>query len=197
MISDNRRMLWIDGVGGFLVAPGPEWTIGGSAAEQSTEVIKVIGDIPSCAAKIRQQSSDYIWEPFVETMLSGAPVDRPALLRDGDEIGLGGSVAMSFHRPHPLSVSARLTLTSRHRFDPRADAVLLLADSCVLGPSKGAHVRCAHWPVDIVLTAREGTWQVRSAQPICVDGQDVGNRGTLEGRCRVESEGISFSVEYP
>jgi len=195
--DDQRRMLWIDGVGGFLITPGAEWTIGGSAADQSPEVIKVIGAIPSRAARIRRQGSDYILEPLAETKLSDVPTGRPTLLRDDDTIELGGTVAIAFHRPHPLSASARLRPSGRHRFDPRADAVILLADSCVIGPSTGAHIRCPQWPVDVVLTADKGSWQVRAPQPISLDGREVGKRGTIDGRCRIESEGISFSIEFP
>ena len=43
---------------------------------------------------------------------------------------------------HVLSASARLEMVSRHRTQPHVDGILLMAESCVLGPKWQNHVVC-------------------------------------------------------
>ena len=58
-------------------------------------------------------------------------------------------------RAHPLSLTARLDFLSRHRTQPPADAVLLLADSCVLGPKPHSHIVCRDWTREVILFRHE------------------------------------------
>ena len=67
------------------------------------------------------------------------------MLADNQLIQLGDNVRLRFTKPHALSATARLVLESHHKTQPSADAVLLMADSCVLGPNRHCHVRCRNW----------------------------------------------------
>ena len=58
---------------------------------------------------------------------------------------------LRYRLPHPLSTTARLELASRHRTQPWADGVLLMGNSCVLGPNLRNHVVCRDWSEDVVL----------------------------------------------
>ncbi|MEZ6091868.1 MAG: FHA domain-containing protein [Pirellulaceae bacterium] len=187
-------MLWIDGVGGFLVVAGNEWLIGGPSAGSSVE-INVHGDLSRRAAAIRRQGSDYVLQPLAPTWMSDQPLDRPSLLRDGATFQLGNAVRFRFGQTHRLSSSARLDLVSRHRTQPRADAVILLADTCVLGPSKDAHIVCPRWESDVILFASGGDWHLRSDEALIVDGKAAGQRTKLPEACRIEGESFAMSLE--
>lgn len=191
---DNSRMLWIDGVGGFFVAAGDEWLIGGPGSGSSVD-INVQGDLSRRAAAIRRQGSDYVLQPLATTRLQSETLDRPALMRSGDLFQLGTSVQFRFTKSHPLSSSARLDLVSRHRTQPRCDGVVLLADTCVIGPSKGAHIHCSHWTSDAILFVSEGVWRIRSDESISVDGVVAGSTATLRPNCRIEGEVLAMSME--
>ena len=192
--GSEARMLWIDGVGGFLVVPGEEWLIGGPGSGDSVE-ININGDLSRRAAAIRRQGSDYILQPLSETRLGGDRLDRPSPLRDKDIFGLGGSVEMVFRKTHPLSASAMLRMATRHRTEPRCDGIVLLADTCVIGPGKGAHISCPDWSSDVILYTTRGVWQIRSDEQMSIDGQSVGQRAPLPQTCTIEGESIRMSLE--
>ncbi|WP_417735343.1 hypothetical protein [Rosistilla oblonga] len=192
--SKNARMLWIDGVGGFLIVAGDEWLIGGPGAGSSVE-INVQGDLSRRAAAVRRQGSDYVLQPLAPTRLQGEPLDRPTLLRTGDRFQLGSVVQFEFQKTHPLSSSARLNLVSRHRTQPRADGVILLADTCVIGPSQGAHIQCSHWTSDVILFVSGDDWRIRSEEPLVVDGTQIGQTAVLSPDCRIVGETLAMSME--
>jgi hypothetical protein len=73
--------------------------------------------------------------------------------------------------------------------------VLLMADTCILGPGPGNHVVCRHWPHDVVLHRQHGGLYCRSATPVVVDTKRYDQRAPLGLHSRVDGEGFSFSLE--
>jgi hypothetical protein len=102
---------------------------------------------------------------------------------------------MRFTRPHPLSATARLDFVSNHRTQPSASAVLLMADTCVLGPGGGNHVVCRSWPFDVVLYRQHGRLFCRAGGPLEIDGEQHEGQGPLTPRSRVSGDGFSFGLE--
>jgi hypothetical protein len=146
-----RFMLWIDAVGGYLVCLGDEITIGQAHPGAQVDV-PIQADISRRHVKLRRLGEGYVLEPIGPNVtLDGKPITGPELLSDGDEIGLNGTVRFRFRKPHVLSASARLEIVSKHRTHPFADGVLLMAESCVLGPKWQNHVVCRDWSGDVVL----------------------------------------------
>ena len=68
------------------------------------------------------------------------PTDK-ALLRNADRITLGSSCQLQFWQPVPVSTSARLDMVSGHRFAEPVQAVLLMADTLVIGPETQSHIQ--------------------------------------------------------
>jgi hypothetical protein len=190
----NRFLLWVDAVGGFLVCTGDEVVIGQPVSGHEVD-IPIRGDLSRRHAVIHRDREGYLIEPIREVTLNGKPVERTASLRDGDRLMLGESVAMRFRRPHPLSHSARLEPLSYHRTQPATDGVLLLADSCILGPAAANHVVCPDWPNDIVVFRQGASLGCRSPKPFKVDGAIHQGRAPLGERAQVAGEGFSFSIE--
>ena len=102
---------------------------------------------------------------------------------------------LQLRRTHPLSLTARLDFLSRHRTQPAADAVLLLADSCVLGPKPQSHVVCRDWTREVILFRQEEKLYCHAAGHFEIDGVACRNRGLLQANSRVSGEGFSFSLE--
>jgi hypothetical protein len=127
--------------------------------------------------------------------INGKSIERTTSLKDGDRLTLGESVELRFRRPHPLSHSARLEFLSYHRTQPATDGVLLMADSCILGPSAASHVVCSDWRHDVVVYRQAGSLGCRSPKPFKVDGTACTGRAALAERSQVAGEGFSFSVE--
>ncbi len=118
-------MLWIDGVGGYLVCLGDEVVLG-QAIPGSRVDVPILADLSSHHAMIRREGDGYVVSPAARVESADLRIDTPAPLFDGQTLRLGDSVDVQFRQPHPLSASARLNIVSRHRTQPSTDAVLMM-----------------------------------------------------------------------
>jgi hypothetical protein len=190
----DRFMLWVDAVGGFWVCLADEVTLGQPVRVGGVD-IPILADISSRHARIRRDGEGYLIEAIREVRLNGREVDKLASLSDGGRIALGERVRLVFRRPHALSGTARLDFASHHRTQPSADAVLLMADSCILGPHPHSHVVCPDWPHEVVLYRHDDDLYCRTNGYWTVDGNRCQGRGRLTHNSRVEGEGFSLKLE--
>lgn len=216
---NGRWLIWVDGVGGFLLIPGTQWMIGGPSGSAEAEIC-IHGDLLRRQACICRQGSDYVLQPLAGAWLSGRRMDRPAVLRNGDRIVLGPEetwgprsddpqsatdhdrgvpssrgVHLRFAQPHPLSPSARLVTESRHRGRPHVDGIILLAETCVLGPAESSHIVAPEAEGEVVMVYREQRWWCRSGTETIIDGRPHRGRAGVAPGQRIEAGGLAFSLE--
>ena len=189
----DRFLLWVDGVGGYWVCLRDEVVLGQAVSSKAD--VPILGDISARHARIRRDGEGYVIEAFREVSVDGRRVEHAALLSHGCRIQLGDAVRLAFRRPHALSATARLDFLSRHRTEPTVDAVLLMADSCVLGPKPHSHVVCRDWTTEVVLYRHEGQLYCRSSGVMEVDGVSVKERGAVTHNSRVVGPHFSLSLE--
>lgn len=192
--ADARFLLWVDGVGGYLVCPSDSIMIGQPTPGGEIDV-PILGDISRRHACIRRDGENYLIDPLRTVRVGGRAIESPTTLADGSLIELGDSVRLCFRRPHPLSRTARLEFVSHHRTHPAADAVLLAAESCVLGPGENCHVVCRDWTRDVVLYRQDADWHCRAAGDFEIDGVAATDRGPIGGRSRVSADDFSLCLE--
>jgi hypothetical protein len=186
--------LWIDAVGGFLVCLDDCVAIGQpSAGEQLA--LPILADLSRRHAVIRRDAGAYVLEPLQQTRIDGREITTTTLLADNHVIQLGDNVRIRFNKPHALSATARLTLESHHKTQPSADAVLLMADSCVLGPNRHCHVRCRQWKRDVVVFRQNDQLFCRADEPLSIDGVAAAGQNEIHSGARVEGEDFSFAWE--
>lgn len=173
-----RFILWIDAVGGYLVCLGDELILG-QAQPHGEADIPLQADISRKHLRLKRDSGGYLLEPFAPVQVNGKSIAATILLHDGDIIELGSAVRMKFCKPHALSASAKLEFLSRHRTQPFTDAVLLMAESCVIGPKSQNHVQCRQWPGDVVFFRQQDELFCRAMESLEVDGV------LSEGRCKL------------
>jgi hypothetical protein len=190
----ERFMLWIDAVGGYWVCLGDKITLGQPDARGTADV-PILGDLSSRHAAILRDGEGYLVQAFREVRVNGRLVQDIGWLGDGTRMQLGGSVRLLFRRPHPLSATARLEFLSRHRTQPSADAVLLMADTCVLGPKPHCHVLCRDWTHEVILYRRQGELFCRTDGRFDVDGILGSGDRQISRNSRVEGDGFSFNLE--
>jgi len=190
----DRFLLWIDAVGGFWVCLGDEILLGQPTSRSSVDV-PILGDLSSRHARVRRDGEGYLIEAIREVWVDGLPVRPVAPLRDGSQIQLGQGVKLVFRRPHALSATARLDFISRHRTQPSADAILLMADSCVLGPKPQSHVVCRRWTDEVILYRHENDLYCRAASGLEIDGTRHDKRGPLTNHSHVVGERFSLCLE--
>ncbi|MEX0701009.1 MAG: FHA domain-containing protein [Planctomycetales bacterium] len=165
-----RHMLWIDGVGAFLVCGGDQVTIGGPPRGDDDADVPLLADLARRHATfIRTSGGAWLLEGDATVRLDGKLIDRRAALRDGSEIALlragapsRWAVRLRFRVPSALSATARLEFESDHRPATSVDAVVLMDQNCLLGPGPDCHVRCPDWPATVVLFRRDGAFHVTS-----------------------------------
>ena len=187
-------MLWIDAVGGYWVCLGDEIILGQPDRQASADV-PILGDLSSRHACIRRDGEGYLIEATRDVRIDDRPVQNVGWLRDGSRIQLGTSVRLMFRRPHPLSATARLDFVSRHRTQPSADAALLMADTCVLGPKRHAHVVCPDWTREVILYRRGQGLYCRAAGAFEIDGAACNGSGQITKNSHIEGNGFSFNLE--
>lgn len=188
------QIMWIDGVGGYLLIDKEEIMLGQAIAGTSVD-IGIVGDLSRQAAVFRRTEGDYLLQPLQPTKLDGIPIDRSQLLPNEALLQLGERVKVRFRRPSPLSATARLDLVSLNRFKPNVDGILLLSDSCILGPNPGSHVVCPNWTTELLLFRHGAGWQFRSMVEVNVNGQPQIGQIPLTKGMRMDGEDFSLSIE--
>lgn len=192
--TGDRFLLWVDAVGGYLVCLANEVVIGQAAPGNKID-LPLKGDLSRRHAIIRREGENYLLEPLAEVRVEGRLITSATHLSDGTELEFGSGVKLRFRKPHVLSASARLEFTSRHRTQPYADGILLMAESCVLGPKWHNHVVCRDWADDLVLYRHDHELYCRSMRPLEIDGQIIDGRGRITRSSHISSEDFSLSLE--
>jgi hypothetical protein len=190
----DRFMLWIDSVGGYWVCLGDEIVLGQPDRRGMADV-PILGDISSRHAIIRRIGEDFLIEALREVRVDDRLVHEIGRLRDGSRIQLGESVKLVFRRPNVLSRSARLDFVSRHHTQPSADAVLLMADTCILGPRPHSHVVCRDWKSEVILYRSGQELFCRAAGLFEIDGAACKGRGRIARNSRIVGDCFSFNLE--
>lgn len=190
----GRFLLWVDAVGGYLVCLDDRVVLG-RAGETGAADVPLMADISRNHATIVREGGGYRLEPLATTFLNGKSLTEPTPLRHGDIIRLGQSVELEFHQASPISATARLAVVSRHRLPMAVDGVLLMAETCIVGPGRQAHVRAPSMDEPVVLYRQGGSLWCRSRGGFEVDGQPGSARAPLAFNSGVRGGGFSFSLE--
>jgi hypothetical protein len=190
----QRSLLWVDEVGGFLVCAADQMVLGQPAPAGEVD-IPIRGDLSRRHAVIHRDGEGYLIEPVRSVAVNGKPITRVTTLHDGNLVKLGDSVELRFRRPHPLSQTARLDYVSFHRTQPATDGIVLLADSCILGPSAACHIVCPRWSNEVVVYRQGDKLACRAPSGLKIDGIEHKQRGALSDRSQVAGSDWSFSIE--
>jgi len=190
----GRFLLWVDAVGGYLACLDDRVVLGRAGAGGEADV-PLMGDISRNHAAIVREAGGYRLEPLATTFLNGKSLTEPTPLRNGDIIRLGQTVELEFHQPSPVSATARLAVVSRHRLPMAVDGVLLMAETCIVGPGRQAHVRAPSMADPVVLYRQGGSLWCRSRGDFEVDGRPGSARAPLAFDSGVRGDGFSFSLE--
>jgi hypothetical protein len=187
-----RFVLWVDGVGGYLVCLGSRLTFGQARPGGSVDV-PVVADVSRVHASLSRDKEGYVLEAMRAIQVNGASVKR-ALLQSGDRVTLGASCQFLFRLPVPGSNTARLELVSGHRLPTGVDAVLLMAEALILG-GPAPHIAIPGLEAPIVLFRHKDGLGMRYPNELLVNGQPSKGRTVLPPVASVAGDEVSFAVE--
>jgi hypothetical protein len=178
-MSDDRIehwLLWMDGVGGFLVCPKDRITLGQAGAEPPPDV-PLLADISRRHAVLRRDGEGYVVEAEKRIRVNGKETERAAL-RSGDRLTLGDSCQILFEIPLAGSTSAKLAIVSGHRLACPVQEVLLLSESLLFGPNQ-AHVRVSSLREPVLIFKGRNGLSVRHAGRMTLHGKPIADRADL------------------
>jgi hypothetical protein len=191
--SFQRFLLWIDGVGGYLVCLANRVTVGQATGESQADV-PLFADLSRVHASLTRDAEGYVLEAARRVLVNGKPAER-ALLQTGDRVTLGSSCQFQFSQAVPVSTTARVDILSGHRLPVAVDGVFLMADTLVLGPGSQVHVAMPDLPRPVILYRHRDGLGIRHAGPLAVDGRRCGEHGLLGPASTAAGDEFALSVE--
>ncbi|MFO0810625.1 MAG: hypothetical protein U0746_18515 [Gemmataceae bacterium] len=188
----KRFLLWIDGVGGYLVCLGNRISFG-AVAEANVDV-PLLADLSRLHATLSRDGEGYVIESTRPLQVNGRSADKVALT-PGDRVTLGSACQFLFQVPVPVSTSARLELVSGHRLPLSVDGILLMAETLVMGDGPQAHIVVPGLETNIVFYRTKDGVGVRYPGEFRVNGEPRTDRDALPPFAAVSGKEISFALE--
>ncbi len=193
--AGEKFVLWIDQVGAFLLCLNDQVTVGGPAAEGGGADVPLLANLSRRHVTFVRSGERYLLLAHAPTQVAGRAVHDRVDLSDGSEVALGANVRLKFRLPSVMSGSARLEFVSDHRPARTADGVILMHDTCLIGPGPENHIRCPGWPHAVLLFRREGRLWCKSREELFVGGRHAPGEAALEPGVVVAGTDIRFRIE--
>ncbi len=174
---DRPILLLIDGTGSALLVPGDTIRVGRAAGRVPVE-IGLPAELQSHHADLVRKGEDYFLVAHGPATVNRARASR-VLLQNGDRIRLGDAARIDFHKPSARSETAVLKLSDSCRMAQDVSRVVILRDTCLIGPHATCHIETREGDAQIVLYDRAGElW----ARPVARDRRPAGEpRPIVEG----------------
>lgn len=190
----KRFLLWVDGVGGYLVCLANRVTFGQATSDGPVDV-PLFADVSRLHAELTRDGEGYVVESGKGVLVNGKETTR-TVLAAGDRVTLGATCQFLFHKPVSVSSTARLELTSGHRLPVAVDGVLLMGNELMLGPGPNAHIILPGLLAPVLLYRSKDGLGVRvPGVSFRIDDRQCIDRATLPLPAVVTSETFTFAVE--
>lgn len=191
--SSNRYILWIDGVGGYLLCLDATVTIGQASPETQVE-IPIYADISRMHATISRDHEGYVIKALRPIIVNQGEMDQ-ASLNSNDRITLGNSCQLVFQQDVPISTTAKLSLVSGHRFLQAVDAVFLMGETLLIGPGNNCHIQIPELKDQVVIYRCKDSLGFRCREEFELDGKPHRERAILDRNSQIRCETFSLSLE--
>jgi hypothetical protein len=190
----KRFLLWVDGVGGYLVCLSSRVTFGQATADGPVDV-PLFAEVSRTHAELTRDGEGYVIESGRGIRVNGAETKR-AVLGAGDRVTLGASCQFLFHKPVVASSSVRLELTSGHRLPVAVDGVLLMGNELMLGSGPQAHVELPGLPAPVLIYRSKDGLSVRVPDlKFTINDNPHADRALLPLPAVVSCDEFTFAVE--
>ena len=198
--SGEKFVVWIDRVGAFLLCLKSEVTIGGpvsqgAGADGASADVALLANLSRRHATFVRSGERYLLTAHAPLQVAGRTVHDRVDLGDGYVLALGANVRLKFRLPSVMSGTARIEFLSDHRPAHAADAIILMDETCLVGPGPENHIRCPGWPNSVLLFRREGRLWCKARDDLFLGGRHAPEGGELEPGVVVTGTDIRFRIE--
>ena len=198
--SGEKFVVWIDRVGAFLLCLKSEVTIGGpvthgAPAEGVSADVSLLANLSRRHATFVRSGERYVLMAHAPSQAAGRTVHDRVDLADGYVLALGANVRLKFRLPSVMSGTARIEFLSDHRPAHAADAIILMDETCLIGPGPENHIRCPGWPNSVLLFRREGRLWCKSRDDLFLGGRHAPEGGEIEPGVVVTGSDMRFRIE--
>ena len=200
--AGSSYLLWIDGVGTYLVylqdtmrigGPGEPGVIGGLGSTWAD--LSLLANLSRHHATITRSGESYFLDAMAPVYSNQRPVNDRVLLTDQAELRLNTETIITFRQPTVLSASAYLELTSHHQPQQRLDGIVLMAETCLLGSSSENHIVCQQWPGTVILYRQGDQIMCRSKLEIFANQEPASQGAVLTPGSIVSGPELRFRWE--
>jgi hypothetical protein len=190
----KRFLLWVDGVGGYLVCLSNRVTFGQATADGPVDV-PLFAEVSRTHAEVTRDGEGYVIESSRGIRVNGDETKR-AVLAPGDRVTLGPSCQFLFHKPVAVSSSVRLELTSGHRLPVAVDGVILMGNELMLGPGPEAHIELPGLETPVLIYRSKDGLGVRVPEmKFSIDDKPCSDRAVLLLPGVVSCDAFTFAIE--
>jgi hypothetical protein len=189
----KRFLLWVDGVGGYLVCLSNRVTFGQATADGPVDV-PLFADVSRTHAELTRDAEGYVIESGRDVRVNGTETKR-AVLSAGDRVTLGTSCQFLFHKPVSVSSSVRLELTSGHRLPVAVDGILLMGNELILGPEPDSHIPMKIPAPVLIYRSKDGLGVRVPDTRFTIDDRPCTDRASLPLPGVVSCDAFTFAVE--
>jgi hypothetical protein len=191
----ERFFLWIHGKGGYLICLKEAVVLGHAGGGRKVDV-PLLAPVGAEHVRFWRESEGYWIEPIEPVWVDGHLATGPTWLRDGTHIQLAETVRLRFLLPHPCSMTGCLEFLSPHRTEPRSDAILLMGETCLVGPQPNCHIVCPWLPEPVVLFRHQGGLYCRAEGGLLWDGRQCPTQaGPLTAHSQLRTDHLCMAVE--
>lgn len=190
----KRFLLWVDGVGGYLVCLSSRVTFGQATADGPVDV-PLFAEVSRTHAEVTRDGEGYVIESGRGIRVNGADTKR-AVLSAGDRVTLGASCQFLLHKPVSVSSSLRLELTSGHRLPVAVDGVLLMGNELMLGRGPEVHIELPGLDAPVLIYRSKDGLSVRVPdRRFTIDDRPCQDRAVLPLPAVVSCDAFTFALE--
>jgi tetratricopeptide (TPR) repeat protein len=189
----RRLLLWIDGVGGYLICLSSRVTLGQATGDAPVDV-PLLADVSRLHATVSRDEEGYLLEAARPVLVNGRPETR-TILQPNDRLTLGTSCQFLFQKPVPVSATARLEMVSGHRLPLSVSAVVLMADSLVLGSSGSEHISLPDVDKPLIMYRSKEGLGLRFPGEFFIDGKKYKENGCLGLQATARGPGFALAIE--
>jgi hypothetical protein len=191
----DRFLLWVDGVGAYSLFTAKHVTIGGPTREKESADLVLLANLSRRHATFKRAGEGYVLEAHAACKVGDRPVEGQTHLHTNYCVELGSGVRLRFRVPSVLSATAVIDFLSDHRPVRSIDGVILMEETCLLGPTADDHVYCPDWSETVLLYRKPDGFWCKTRSPVAIDGKSTASGGPVKPGAYVSGTDFGFRLE--